>query len=117
MGRVVGLAFFLPFIVFCCNAKFQNPPHSLALFALGGLQGFMGWYMVQSGLTDRVDVSQYRLAMHLGLALIIFSFCLWMGLHFSVMRASPLPVPVLHSWHNRCFGAGAIASGRAGCRT
>ena len=49
----------------------------------------MGWYMVQSGLTDRVDVSQYRLAMHLGLALIIFSFCMWMGLHF--IRDARLP--------------------------
>jgi cytochrome c oxidase assembly protein subunit 15 len=61
----------------------------LTLFALGGLQGFMGWYMVQSGLSDRVDVSQYRLAMHLGLALIIFSFCLWMALHF--IRDARLP--------------------------
>ncbi|HCN31504.1 MAG TPA: heme A synthase, partial [Rhodobiaceae bacterium] len=43
-------------------------------------QGFMGWYMVQSGLTDRVDVSQYRLAMHLGLALIIFCLVFWQAL-------------------------------------
>ena len=84
LGRLVGLVFLLPFVVFLLQRKIPKPALGalLALFALGGLQGFMGWYMVQSGLTDRVDVSQYRLAMHLGLALIIFSFCLWMGLHF-----------------------------------
>ena len=91
LGRVVGLVFFLPFVVFLLQRKIPKPALGplLALFALGGLQGFMGWYMVQSGLTDRVDVSQYRLAMHLGLALIIFSFCLWMGLHF--IRDARLP--------------------------
>ena len=91
LGRVVGLVFFLPFIVFLLQRKIPKSALSplLALFALGGLQGFLGWYMVQSGLTDRVDVSQYRLAMHLGLALIIFSFCLWMGLHF--FRDARLP--------------------------
>ena len=84
LGRVIGLVFFLPFVVFLLQRKIPKPALRplLTLFALGGLQGFMGWYMVQSGLTDRVDVSQYRLAMHLGLALIIFSSCLWMGLHF-----------------------------------
>jgi cytochrome c oxidase assembly protein subunit 15 len=84
LGRVIGLVFFLPFVVFLLQRKIPKPALGplLTLFALGGLQGFMGWYMVQSGLTDRVDVSQYRLAMHLGLALIIFSSCLWMGLHF-----------------------------------
>ena len=84
LGRVIGLVFFLPFVVFLLQRKIPKPALGplLTLFALGGLQGFMGWYMVQSGLTDRVDVSQYRLAMHLGLALIIFSSCLWIGLHF-----------------------------------
>jgi cytochrome c oxidase assembly protein subunit 15 len=91
LGRVVGLVFFLPFVVFLLQRKIPKRALGplLALFALGGLQGFMGWYMVQSGLSDRVDVSQYRLAMHLGLALIIFSCCLWMALHF--WRAAPLP--------------------------
>jgi len=91
LGRVVGLVFFLPFVVFLLQRKIPKPALGplLTLFALGVLQGFMGWYMVQSGLTDRVDVSQYRLAIHLGLALIIFSFCLWMGLHF--IRDARLP--------------------------
>lgn len=105
LGRVVGLVFFVPFIVFLLQRKIPNGALGplLALFALGGLQGFMGWYMVQSGLSDRVDVSQYRLAMHLGLALIIFSFCLWLALHF--MRAVRAPAVV---------GPGVAVSGAIG---
>jgi len=49
----------------------------LTLLALGGLQGFIGWYMVQSGLTERIDVSQYRLAMHLCMAFLILGLILW----------------------------------------
>ena len=82
LGRIVGLVFLLPFLVFLLQGKLAR--HRIApllgLFALGGLQGFMGWYMVQSGLSERVDVSQYRLAAHFGLALIIFSWSFWLGL-------------------------------------
>ena len=92
LGRIVGLVFFVPFMIFWLQGKLRGGRMLplLGLFALGGLQGFMGWYMVKSGLTDRVDVSQYRLAMHLGLALIIFSFSMWLafgywrGRHLSV---------------------------------
>jgi cytochrome c oxidase assembly protein subunit 15 len=84
LGRIVGLVFFIPFIVFLAQKKISRAqlPPLLGLFALGGLQGFMGWYMVASGLTERVDVSQYRLAMHLGLALIIFAAALWLALNY-----------------------------------
>ena len=50
------------------------------MFGLGGLQGAIGWYMVESGLAARVDVSQYRLALHLGVAVIIFGLLLWLTL-------------------------------------
>ncbi|EJW21803.1 hypothetical protein IMCC14465_01970 [alpha proteobacterium IMCC14465] len=82
LGRVIGLVYFFPFVFFLMRG-FIARQHILPLtgiFFLGGLQGFMGWYMVQSGLTDRVDVSQYRLAMHLGLALIIFCLIFWQAL-------------------------------------
>lgn len=82
LGRVIGLVFFIPFMFFLLRgfiAK-QNILPLTGIFFLGGLQGFMGWYMVQSGLTDRVDVSQYRLAVHLGLALIIFCLVFWQAL-------------------------------------
>lgn len=84
LGRIVGLVFFIPFVVFLVQKKINRAQLAplLALFALGGLQGFMGWYMVASGLTERVDVSQYRLAMHLGLALIIFAGSLWLALNY-----------------------------------
>ena len=84
LGRVVGLVFFVPFLVFLAQRKIRRRdlPALLGLFAMGGLQGFMGWYMVQSGLTERVDVSQYRLAMHLGLALIIFAACFWLAMSY-----------------------------------
>ncbi len=84
LGRIVGLVFFIPFVVFLLQKKITRAQllPLLGLFALGGLQGFMGWYMVASGLTERVDVSQYRLAMHLGLALIIFACSLWLALSY-----------------------------------
>jgi cytochrome c oxidase assembly protein subunit 15 len=53
-------------------------PKLLGLFVLGGLQGALGWYMVKSGLVDRTDVSQYRLAAHFGVALIILGYTLWL---------------------------------------
>ncbi|MCC7048992.1 MAG: COX15/CtaA family protein [Alphaproteobacteria bacterium] len=68
------------------------------IFALGGLQGAMGWYMVASGLVDRPDVSQYRLTAHLALALLIYALLLWQAMKLSSARKadfseSPLPVP------------------------
>ncbi len=93
LGRIVGVVFLVPFIVFWGQGKIARArvPALLGLFALGGLQGFMGWYMVASGLSERVDVSQYRLAMHLGLALIIFAISLWLAL--SYWRGACVPVP------------------------
>jgi len=79
IGRVIGLVFLLPFIWFLIRGYFNGPllKRVLLLFALGGLQGLMGWYMVSSGLVDRPDVSHYRLAAHLLLAMTIFGFCVW----------------------------------------
>jgi cytochrome c oxidase assembly protein subunit 15 len=57
------------------------------MFALGGLQGLIGWYMVASGFAERTDVSQYRLAMHLGLALAIYAYVLWIA----VRLLAPVP--------------------------
>ena len=53
-------------------------PHLFALLVLGGCQGLMGWYMVKSGLVDRPDVSQYRLTAHLGLAIAIYAYIVWL---------------------------------------
>lgn len=75
LGRLIGLVFALPFAVFWWRGMIQGSLRwKLAgLFLLGGLQGAIGWWMVSSGLVERVDVSQYRLAIHLTLACIILA--------------------------------------------
>ena len=79
LGRVIGMVFLLPFLFFLWRrmvpAELKKP--LWVIFGLGGLQGAVGWWMVASGLTKRVEVSQYRLATHLMLALIIFAAIVW----------------------------------------
>jgi heme a synthase len=75
LGRVVGLAFALPFLYFLARGAIARSLMAklVAVCMLGTLQGAIGWYMVQSGLTDRTDVSPYRLALHLSVATLIFA--------------------------------------------
>jgi cytochrome c oxidase assembly protein subunit 15 len=82
LGRALGVAFLLPFAYFLSRGRIQRPLafRLCAIFALGGLQGFAGWYMVQSGLVDDPHVSHLRLALHLGLAFLIFACLLWAAL-------------------------------------
>jgi len=70
LGRLIGLAFLLPFIYFWVSGKIQRSaiPRFILMFILGGLQGVLGWYMVKSGLIDNPHVSQYRLTAHLAAA-------------------------------------------------
>jgi len=81
LGRLVGVVFALPLIVFALRGWVERRlwPRLGILFVLGGLQGAVGWWMVASGLTERTDVSQLRLATHLTLACIIFAACLWVA--------------------------------------
>jgi cytochrome c oxidase assembly protein subunit 15 len=82
LGRVIGIVFFVPFVWFWWTRRIPRDltPRLIALFLLGGLQGAIGWYMVRSGLVDRVDVSHYRLALHLGVAVMILGLLLWTAL-------------------------------------
>jgi len=75
IARSIGVVFAVPFVVFLIRGAIPRSliPRLALIFLLGGLQGAVGWYMVASGLVDRVDVSQYRLALHLGLAFLIFA--------------------------------------------
>jgi cytochrome c oxidase assembly protein subunit 15 len=79
LGRVIGMAFLLPFLWFlwrgALSADLQR--RLWLIFGLGALQGAVGWWMVASGLSQRVEVSQYRLATHLVLALLIFAGIVW----------------------------------------
>lgn len=79
LGRVIGVAFLLPFLWFLWRGALPEgvKRRLWAIFGLGALQGAVGWWMVASGLTHRVEVSQYRLAVHLMLALIIFAAIVW----------------------------------------
>ena len=92
-GRLIGLVFALPFLWFLLRGRLAKGllPHLLALFALGGLQGGMGWFMVASGFADRTDVSQYRLVLHLGLAVAIYIYLLRVALGLRHPRREPSP--------------------------
>ena len=91
LGRFIGVAFALPLIYFTLTRRIERTlwPKLFALFILGGAQGALGWYMVASGLVDRVDVSQYRLAAHLTLAALIFAAILWVGMGIGRRRQYP----------------------------
>ncbi len=82
LGRLIGLVFFFPFLYFFATGylhKRELPKYLIMLF-LGGMQGLLGWYMVQSGLIDNPAVSQYRLTAHLSSAFLIYGFMLWVAL-------------------------------------
>ena len=92
LGRVIGLAFALPLAWYWF--KRQIPvgyhPRLLALLALGGLQGTIGWWMVSSGLSARTDVSHFRLAVHLLTALFIMGGLIWTALDLKTKAARPV---------------------------
>ena len=82
IGRLIGLVFIIPFIYFLATKQLNTSTikKTIVLLILGGFQGFLGWYMVKSGLIDQPDVSHYRLAAHLITAFITFAFTLWVAL-------------------------------------
>ncbi|HRY08147.1 MAG TPA: COX15/CtaA family protein [Hyphomicrobiaceae bacterium] len=92
LGRFIGVVFFLPFIYFAVTGALSSRMlwRFGGIFVLGALQGALGWYMVASGLVDRVDVSQYRLAAHLTLATAIFAAVLWVAYGLGTRRRPPL---------------------------
>ena len=78
-GRLIGVAFALPGLWLFLRGRIRPELRGrlLGIFVLGGLQGALGWFMVKSGLSQRTDVSQYRLVAHLLMALAIYSYILW----------------------------------------
>ncbi|MEP3275369.1 MAG: COX15/CtaA family protein, partial [Stappiaceae bacterium] len=96
LGRFIGVVFLIPFLGFLFAGKIERQwtPHLLTLFVLGGLQGAIGWWMVASGLVNRVDVSQYRLAIHLTLACLIFAYALLLA---RMMKPPQMEGPVRNS--------------------
>jgi cytochrome c oxidase assembly protein subunit 15 len=92
LGRVIGIAFALPLLFFIYTKQIPQRlwPRLALIFLLGGLQGALGWYMVASGLVDRVDVSQFRLAAHLVVAFVIFAAIVWTAMTLSTQRRRPV---------------------------
>jgi cytochrome c oxidase assembly protein subunit 15 len=82
IGRAIGMVFIIPFIYFLVRKKINKSTikKGIILLALGGLQGFFGWFMVRSGLIDNPDVSHFRLALHLTTAFITFAYTFWVAL-------------------------------------
>ena len=77
LGRLIGIGFLLPLIYFSIKIKISNLINLYFIFILICFQGFIGWYMVSSGLVDRVDVSHFRLSVHLIIAFLILSLIFW----------------------------------------
>lgn len=102
LGRVIGFVFLIPLIFFWWRGHLSRSlaPKLFVLFVLGGLQGAIGWWMVASGLVDRVSVAPYRLAVHLTFAFFLFAAIVWVVRSLSPRSES---VPPGVKW-----GAGAV---------
>ena len=77
LGRLIGLSFLIPLVFFSFKVGFKTLKNLYFIFFLICFQGFIGWYMVSSGLIDRVDVSHFRLSLHLLIAFLILSLIFW----------------------------------------
>ena len=88
LGRLIGIFYLLPLIFFSIKLRFKELKNLYIIFLLILLQGFIGWYMVKSGLIDRIDVSQHRLSLHLVLAFIILSLIFWNYLKYKGINNS-----------------------------
>ena len=95
-GRLLGVVFFIPWVILIRRKHLTGrlARHTAVAFVMGGLQGVLGWYMVQSGLVEVPEVSHYRLAAHLGLALLVAQYLLWILLDLSPKGRGP-------SWNPR----------------
>ncbi|MDP6565504.1 MAG: COX15/CtaA family protein [Alphaproteobacteria bacterium] len=95
LGRGISLVFAVPFLVFLLSGRLERRrlPSLVGLFLLGGLQGLIGWWMVKSGLVDRPDVSQYRLTVHFGVAVVILGALIWVALDLLLPPSSGSRAP------------------------
>jgi cytochrome c oxidase assembly protein subunit 15 len=107
-GRLIGVMLVLPWLLFWLAGRIPSSlqPKLLVMLLLGGLQGFLGWYMVKSGLVDRIDVSHYRLAVHLMMAALILGYILWIAHSLQDEYFFELIVPLEE---RDVFSAGALA--------
>ena len=92
LGRLIGLLVLLPMIYFSIKNGLWILKEYLTIFLLVCFQGFIGWYMVSSGLVDRIDVSHYRLSLHLVTAFIILSIVFWKFLKLTDLKNNRIPM-------------------------
>ena len=86
LGRLIGILFLIPLIIFTFKEGYKKLINLYIIFFLICFQGFIGWYMVSSGLVDRVDVSHFRLSIHLIVAFLIITLILWNFLNLKIKR-------------------------------
>jgi heme a synthase len=96
LGRLIGVAFLLPFLFFLWRGWIEPELRARlwAIFALGALQGAVGWWMVASGLAERTSVSQYRLSFHLTLACLIYAALIWTAQRPATRPPHTAPTPL-----------------------
>ncbi|MEN3324845.1 COX15/CtaA family protein [Mariniflexile soesokkakense] len=95
IGRIIGLVFIIPFVYFLIRKQLTKKTilKCMVLLGLGAFQGFLGWYMVKSGLVDMPDVSHFRLAAHLTTAFLTFAATLWVALDLIFPNKKPVNKP------------------------
>jgi cytochrome c oxidase assembly protein subunit 15 len=96
IGRIIGIVFIIPFVYFLIKKKLDSETikKCIILLFMGGFQGFLGWFMVKSGLIDNPDVSHYRLALHLTFAFITFAYTLWVALDLIYPNKNEVILPL-----------------------
>lgn len=96
IGRIIGLVFIVPFVYFLIKKKLNSETikKCIVLLGMGAFQGFLGWFMVKSGLIDNPDVSHFRLSLHLTFAFITFAYTLWVALDiiYPIKNEAILPI-------------------------
>ncbi len=95
LGRIIGLVFIIPFVTFLIQKRISKPLFYQLLFLLfmGGFQGFLGWYMVSSGLVNEPRVSHFRLAAHLSTAFFTISYSVWLALGLIQEKSTSIIFP------------------------
>lgn len=96
IGRIIGLVFLVPFIYFLIKKRLSNETikKCVVLLGMGAFQGFLGWFMVRSGLIDNPDVSHFRLSLHLTFAFITFAYTLWVALDLIYPEKNAIILPL-----------------------
>ena len=96
IGRIIGLVFIIPFFYFLIKKRLSTETikKCVVLLGMGAFQGFLGWFMVRSGLIDNPDVSHFRLSLHLTFAFITFAYTLWVALDLIYPNRNEAIIPL-----------------------